>query len=68
MAPSGPTVYRSSSARSDYAVSVFESDYPVTTVDASVDGIRDFNRMVEGTALPRLDIGATSPARARVSS
>jgi predicted TIM-barrel fold metal-dependent hydrolase len=34
---------------------LFGSDYPFTTVDASVEGIRGLNRMVEGTNLPRLD-------------
>lgn len=34
---------------------LFGSDYPFTTVDASVAGIRNLNSMLEGTALPRLD-------------
>ena len=34
---------------------LFGSDYPFTTVDATVDGLRGLNRMLEGTALPRLD-------------
>ncbi len=34
---------------------LFGSDYPFTTVSASIDGLRGLNRMVEGTALPRLD-------------
>ena len=34
---------------------LFGSDYPFTTVDASVTGIRNLNRMLDGTALPRLD-------------
>ena len=34
---------------------LFGSDYPFTTVDGSVAGLRALNRMVEGTALPRLD-------------
>jgi hypothetical protein len=33
----------------------FGSDYPFTTVRASIDGLRSLNRQVEGTALPRLD-------------
>jgi len=33
---------------------LFGSDYPFTTVDASLSGIRNLNSMVEGTALPRL--------------
>jgi predicted TIM-barrel fold metal-dependent hydrolase len=31
------------------------SDYPFTTVNATVDGLRKLNAMLEGTALPRLD-------------
>jgi len=34
---------------------LFGSDYPFTTVDASVAGLRGLNRMLDGTALPRLD-------------
>jgi predicted TIM-barrel fold metal-dependent hydrolase len=34
---------------------LFGSDYPFTTVQASIDGLRSLNRLVEGTALPRLD-------------
>lgn len=34
---------------------LFGSDYPFTTVTASVTGIRDLNRMLEGTAMPRLN-------------
>jgi predicted TIM-barrel fold metal-dependent hydrolase len=34
---------------------LFGSDYPFTTVDASIDGLRKLNAMLEGTALPRLD-------------
>jgi predicted TIM-barrel fold metal-dependent hydrolase len=34
---------------------LFGTDYPFTTVNASVDGIRKLNDMVEGTKLPRLD-------------
>ena len=33
---------------------LFGSDYPFTTVNASVDGLRKLNDMLEGTALPRL--------------
>lgn len=33
---------------------LFGSDYPFTTVNASIDGIRKLNSMLEGTALPRL--------------
>ncbi len=35
---------------------LFGSDYPFTTVDASVDGMRKLNDMLAGTALPRLDM------------
>ena len=34
---------------------LFGSDYPFTTVNASIDGLRKLNTMLEGTALPRLD-------------
>jgi predicted TIM-barrel fold metal-dependent hydrolase len=34
---------------------LFGTDYPFTTVNASVDGIRKLNDMLEGTKLPRLD-------------
>ncbi len=34
---------------------LFGSDYPFTTVDASVDGLRRLNDQLEGTRLPRLD-------------
>ena len=34
---------------------LFGSDYPFTTVDASIDGLRRLNDQMEGTALPRLD-------------
>jgi predicted TIM-barrel fold metal-dependent hydrolase len=37
---------------------LFGSDYPFTTVDASIDGLRSLNNMLEGTALPRLDAEA----------
>jgi predicted TIM-barrel fold metal-dependent hydrolase len=35
---------------------LFGSDYPFTTVDASLKEMRQLNCMVEGTALPRLDM------------
>jgi uncharacterized protein len=35
---------------------LFGSDYPFAGVDASVAGMRNLNRMLEGTALPRLDM------------
>jgi len=34
---------------------LFGSDYPFTSVDASIDGLRNLNKMLEGTALPRLN-------------
>jgi predicted TIM-barrel fold metal-dependent hydrolase len=34
---------------------LFGTDYPFTTVDASIAGLHGLNKMVEGTALPRLD-------------
>ncbi len=33
---------------------LFGTDYPFTTVNATVDGLRGLNGMLEGTALPRL--------------
>lgn len=35
---------------------LFGSDYPFTTVDASLAGMRALNNMLAGTALPRLDM------------
>jgi predicted TIM-barrel fold metal-dependent hydrolase len=35
---------------------LFGSDYPFTTVDASIEGVRKLNSMLEGTCLPRLDM------------
>jgi uncharacterized protein len=35
---------------------LFGSDYPFTTVDMSVSGIRALNKMLEGTSLPRLNV------------
>ncbi|WP_031501058.1 amidohydrolase family protein [Bryobacter aggregatus] len=37
---------------------LFGSDYPFTTVDASITGMRALNDMLAGTALPRLDMDA----------
>lgn len=34
---------------------LFGTDYPFTTVDATIDGLRSLNAMLAGTALPRLD-------------
>jgi uncharacterized protein len=35
---------------------LFGTDFPFTTVNASIDGIRKLNDMLEGTQLPRLDL------------
>jgi predicted TIM-barrel fold metal-dependent hydrolase len=37
---------------------LFGSDYPFTTVAASLEGMRKLNSMLDGTALPRLDMDA----------
>jgi hypothetical protein len=37
---------------------LFGSDYPFTTVSASLEGMRNLNKMLEGTNLPRLDMEA----------
>lgn len=34
---------------------LFGTDYPFTTVRATIDGLRGLNRMLDGTNLPRLD-------------
>ena len=34
---------------------LFGSDYPFTTIDASIEGLYGLNKMLDGTALPRLD-------------
>ena len=34
---------------------LFGTDYPFTTVQATIDGLRGLNNMVAGTGLPRLD-------------
>ena len=34
---------------------LFGSDYPFTTVDASIKGLFALNKMLDGTALPRLN-------------
>ncbi len=34
---------------------LFGTDYPFTTVNASIDGLRNLNSMLEGTSLPRLE-------------
>jgi uncharacterized protein len=35
---------------------LFGTDYPFTTVNASIDGIRRLNEMLDGTKLPRLKV------------
>jgi len=35
---------------------LFGTDFPFTTVNASIEGIRNLNNMLEGTALPRLNL------------
>ena len=35
---------------------LFGSDYPFTTVNATINDLRKMNAMLEGTALPRLDV------------
>ncbi|WP_373652366.1 amidohydrolase family protein [Schlesneria sp. DSM 10557] len=37
---------------------LFGTDYPFTTVKATLDGLRNLNKMLEGTALPRLNEAA----------
>jgi len=34
---------------------LFGTDYPFTTVNESIAGLRNLNHMLDGTALPRLD-------------
>ncbi len=33
---------------------LFGTDFPVTTVQESIDGLRNINKLVEGTNLPRI--------------
>jgi hypothetical protein len=35
---------------------LFGTDFPFTTVNASIDGLRKLNDMLEGTKLPRLEL------------
>jgi hypothetical protein len=35
---------------------LFGTDFPFTTVNDSIKGIQKLNDMLEGTALPRLDV------------
>lgn len=46
---------------------LFGSDYPFTTVNASIDGIRKLNQMLDGTGLPRLNEAAIESLIARDS-
>jgi predicted TIM-barrel fold metal-dependent hydrolase len=34
---------------------LFGTDYPFTTVNATIDGVQKLNTLLEGTLLPRLD-------------
>jgi len=34
---------------------LFGTDYPFTTVNGTIEGLKGLNGMLEGTALPRLD-------------
>lgn len=43
------------------------SDYPFTTIDASLDGMRKLNCMLEGTSLPRLNMDKMEEMFARDS-
>lgn len=52
-------LYHSLMLVQEYAVwdkVLFGSDYPFTTVAASLTGMRKLNDMLDGTALPRLDM------------
>ncbi len=37
---------------------LFGTDYPFTNVQATLDGLRSLNRMVDGTGFPRLNEAA----------
>ena len=37
---------------------LFGTDYPFTNVNATIEGLRGLNRMLDGTALPRLSVEA----------
>jgi hypothetical protein len=37
---------------------LFGTDYPFTTVNATIDGLRNLNKMTEGTGLPKLNAKA----------
>ena len=36
---------------------LFGTDYPFTTINATLEGLFSLNKMLEGSALPRLDEG-----------
>jgi predicted TIM-barrel fold metal-dependent hydrolase len=36
---------------------LFGTDYPFTTVNSTIDALHKLNTMLEGTKLPRLDMG-----------
>lgn len=44
---------------------LFGTDYPFTTVNATIDGLSKLNAMLEGTALPRLNVDAIEKMIAR---
>ena len=51
-------LYQSLMLVQEYGVwdkTLFGTDYPITTVDDSLEGLRNLNNMLEGTALPRID-------------
>jgi predicted TIM-barrel fold metal-dependent hydrolase len=51
--------YRSLMLIQEYGVwdkILFGTDYPFTTVNATIDGLRNLNSMLEGSQLPRVDI------------
>ena len=37
---------------------LFGTDYPFTTINSTLEGLRNLNQMLEGTALPRLNMAA----------
>jgi predicted TIM-barrel fold metal-dependent hydrolase len=52
-------LYHSLMLVQEYAVwdkVLFGTDYPFTTVNATIDGLRTLNQMLDGTSLPRLDV------------
>ena len=57
-----PDVYEMAAAAAGPQKLLFGSDYPFTTVDASIEGLFSLNKMLDGTALPRLRY-SISPCR-----